>query len=187
MKPLANNSIDINQDIIERCLQGDRQAQFRLYSLYADKMLNVAHRMTGSKEEAEDILQESFIDAFTRLNTFRFEASFGSWLKRIVVNKTINRYRMRKLELTFIESYDFIQIPDKDEEEDYPEHLTVEKVKSAMNALPEGARIIFNLYLFEGYQHAQIAEALNISVSTSKTQYRYAKLKIKEYLKEVEL
>ena len=184
MIPLANKSIDINQDVIEQCLQGDRQAQFRLYSLYADKMLNVAYRMTNSREEAEDILQESFIDAFTRLNTFRFEASFGSWLKRIVVNKTINRCRMKKLELTFIESYDFIQVPDKDTADDYLEHLTVDKVKTAMNALPEGARIVFDLYLFEGYQHAQIAEALNISVSTSKTQYRYAKLKIREYLKE---
>ncbi|MFB6342651.1 RNA polymerase sigma factor [Saccharicrinis sp. FJH62] len=181
---MAKKSIDINQDVIEQCLQGDRQAQFRLYSLYADKMLNVAHRMTNSREEAEDILQESFIDAFTRLNTFRFEASFGSWLKRIVVNKTINRYRMKKPELTFIESYDFFQVPDLETTEDYPDNLTVEKVKNAMNDLPEGARIVFDLYLFEGYQHAQIADVLNISVSTSKTQYRYAKLKIREYLKE---
>ena len=187
MIPLAKKSIDINQNVIERCLKADRKAQFQLYSLYADNMLNVAYRMTNSREEAEDILQESFIDAFARLNTFRFEASFGSWLKRIVVNKTINRYRMKKLELTFIENYDFIQLPDKETTEDYPEGLTVEKVKLAMNALPEGARIVFDLFLFEGYQHAQIAESLNISVSTSKTQYRYAKLKIREYLKEDEL
>ncbi|MFB6319076.1 RNA polymerase sigma factor [Saccharicrinis sp. FJH54] len=181
---MAKKSIDINKDVIEQCLNGDRQAQFRLYSLYADNMLNVAYRMTNSREEAEDILQESFIDAFTRLNTFRFEASFGSWLKRIVVNKTINRYRMKKLKLTFIESYDFMHLPDEDTGQDYPDNLTVDKVKNAMNTLPEGARIVFNLFLFEGYQHAQIAETLNISVSTSKTQFRYAKLKIREYLKE---
>lgn len=171
----------MNRNIIEQCLKGDRQAQFQLYSLYADSMLNVAYRMLNSREDAEDILQESFVEAFTNLHSFRFESSFGSWVKRIVVNKTINRFRQRKPDLTFIESYDFLN--QASEADDINNRLTIETVKKAMQNLPEGARVVFNLFLFEGFQHQQIADALNISVSTSKTQYRYAKLKIRESLK----
>jgi RNA polymerase sigma-70 factor (ECF subfamily) len=154
--------------------------------LYADAMLNVAYRITGNREDAEDILQEAFIDAFTKLNQFRFEATFGSWLKRIVVNKTINTIKKRKPDFTFIDDFEFLQIADNDKHDDSEPMMTVEHVKRAMENLPEGSKFVFNLYLFEGYKHQQIAELLNISESTSKTQYRYAKLKIREYLKHVE-
>lgn len=179
---MAKRRIDINKKLIEQSLEGDRKAQHKLYTLYADAMLNVAYRITNNKEDAEDVLQEAFIDAFTKLHTFRFESTFGSWLKRIVVNKTINRFRQQKLDLAYLGDHDLSQIPDLQESEAYA-GLSVDKVKGAMQNLPEGARVVFDLILFEGYKHKQIAEVLNISVSTSKTQYRYAKLKMKEYLK----
>lgn len=168
-------------------MRGDRRAQHELYTLYADAMLNVAYRMTGNREDAEDILQDAFIEAFTKLDKFRFEATFGSWLKRIVINKTINRFKMRKLNLSFIEDYDFFQIEDEPSQGEPEPEMTVQKIKEAMNDLPEGSKLVFNLFLFEGYKHSQIADILQISESTSKTQYRYAKLKIREYLKHVEV
>lgn len=187
MKPLAKKEFDIHRNIIEKCLHGDRKAQYELYTLYAGAMLNVAFRMTGSREDAEDILQEAFVDAFTKLDRFRFEASFGSWLKRIVVNKTINKLKARKLEMSFIDDHEHIQIADDEISVQEDSHMSVENVKKAMHALPEGAKLVFNLFLFEGYKHTQIAEVLNISESTSKTQYRYAKLKVREYLKHVDV
>jgi RNA polymerase sigma factor (sigma-70 family) len=186
MKHLAKKEYDIHRTLVEKCLTGDRRAQFELYTLYSGAMLNVAYRMLGSREDAEDILQEAFVDAFTKLSDFRFEASFGSWIKRIVVNRCINRTKSRKQVLTFIDDYGFMQIAD-DECHDEECEMTVAKIKEGITTLPEGSRMVFNLYLFEGYAHAQIAEMLGISESTSKTQYRYAKLKLREYLKHVEV
>ena len=172
---------DIHRELIELSKAGNSKAQYQLYQLYAKAMFNVCYRMLNSREEAEDMLQESFTEAFLKLQTFRYESSFGAWLKRIVVNKTINEMKRRKTELILNES-----LPEPAENNDSDIDTTglgVEDVRKAMEKLPEGYRVIFSLYLLEGYDHGEIAEILNITESTSKSQYHRAKQKIKEILK----
>ena len=171
---------EIHRDILEMSLAGDPRAQYQIYQLYSKAMYNICYRMMNNREEAEDMLQESFSEAFLRLGTFRFESAFGAWLKRITVNKCINALKKRKANLVSVE-----EVPDQqsfeDEEQDIPA-LSVENVRDAMEKLPEGYRIIFSLYLLEGYDHAEISQIMGISEATSKSQYSRARQRIKEIL-----
>lgn len=139
--------------------------------------------MVNNREEAEDLLQDSFCDAFTKLDTFRFESSFGLWLKKIVVNRCINWMHKKKIQLVFPDKIDE-ETRNTESEVDYEEiTLDVNKVHEAIKQLPEGYRVIFSLYALEGYDHAEISEIMGISESTSKSQYLRAKNRIKEILK----
>ncbi len=173
---------DINKDIIERSKKGNRQAQYQLYKLYSRAMFNICYRMMNDRSDAEDMLQESFSEAFRRLDSFRFESTFGAWLKMIVINKCINEIKRKKAQLEFFDDMS----PFEDEEdltEEQETGLSPERIKKAMDGLPKGSRMIFSLYLLEGYDHQEISEILNISESNSKTQYMRAKQRIKEILK----
>jgi len=173
---------DISRDIIERSKKGNRQAQYQLYSLYSKAMFNICYRMMNDRAEAEDMLQESFSEAFRRLDSFRYESTFGAWLKMIVINKCINEIKRRKAQLEFFE--DMSPFEDEEDVRDEQETgLSPEKIKKAMEGLPKGSRMIFSLYLLEGYDHQEISGILNISESNSKTQYMRAKQRIKEILK----
>lgn len=175
---------DIHRDIIEKSKAGDAAAQYRLYKLYAKAMFNIAYRIMNNREEAEDMLQESFSHAFQRLNSFRYESSFGSWLKRIVINHCLNEIKRRKADLQFFEDMNlFHQKPDDDINE-YETGLSVDSIRKAMDHLPNGSKMIFSLYLLEGYDHREISQILNISESNSKSQYMRAKRKVKEILNE---
>jgi RNA polymerase sigma-70 factor (ECF subfamily) len=136
--------------------------------------------MMNSHEEAEDQLQESFTEAFIRLHSFRFESAFGAWLKRITVNKCINALKKRKADLVTMSD-----IPEKQAEEEVGDvsGLTVENVRKALEKLPEGYRVIFSLYLLEGYDHVEISEIMGISEETSKSQYSRARQRMKEIIK----
>jgi RNA polymerase sigma-70 factor (ECF subfamily) len=173
---------DIHKEIIELCKAGNSRAQQQLYQLYSKAMFNICYRMMNRREEAEDMLQESFTEAFVKLTTFRYESSFGAWLKRIVINRCINELKRRKAELVLTEN-----IPDKNPEIDDNDfettRLKVNDVIRAMEQLPEGYRIIFSLYLLEGYDHSEIAQIMGITESTSKSQFSRAKQKLKEILK----
>ena len=139
--------------------------------------------MVNNREEAEDLLQDSFCDAFTKLDTFRFESSFGIWLKKIVVNRCINWIRKKKISLVFPETIDE-EGHSTDSDIDYEQiNMDVNKIHLAIGQLPEGYRIIFSLYALEGYDHAEISDIMGISESTSKSQYLRAKKRIKEILK----
>jgi RNA polymerase sigma-70 factor (ECF subfamily) len=171
---------DIHKDIIERSKKGDAKAQYDLYSRYAKAMFNTCYRMMNNVETAEDMLQESFSEAFRRLDSFRYESTFGAWLKRIVVNRCINEIKRKKVELSFVE--DMSPFGNRADDPDDGTELTVEGIKKAMQQLPAGSRMIFSLYLLEGYDHREIAEILGVSESNSKSQYMRAKRKIKEIL-----
>lgn len=171
---------DTHHELITACLRNDRKAQQQLYQLYAKAMLNVGFRMLHSREDAEDVLQEAFADAFRRLSSFRFESTFGAWLKRIVINRCINHLRKKKADLQFLD--DMQLFANRPEEESETAELSIDRVKNAMQNLPSGSRIIFSLYLLEGYDHQEISEILNISVSNSKTQYMRAKNRVKALL-----
>lgn len=173
----------IQDELVKRCLQGDRDAYFLLYKQYSKSMFNVGYRIVRDEAEAEDVLQEAFISAFRNLSHYRGDATFGAWLKRIVVNKAINAVNKRRME-RFPENQEIDVIEESEEILDFP--FTVEKVKQAIEQLPDGYRMVLSLYLLEGYDHGEIAEILGISESTSKSQFNRSKKKLKEILQNIE-
>jgi RNA polymerase sigma factor (sigma-70 family) len=180
---LLKKQIDINRQLVEESIKGSIKAQHQLYKLYADAMYYTCYNMMRNREEAEDMLQESFTDAFMKLDKFKFDSTFGTWLKRIVVNRCINEIKRKKTELEFTDNMETFE--EKYIEEDkISTELSVEAIKAAMTQIPEGSRIVFQLYLLEGYDHREIAEILGVSESNSKSQYMVAKRKIKEILKD---
>jgi RNA polymerase sigma factor (sigma-70 family) len=174
---------DIHREIIELSKVGNQKAQFQLYHLYSKAMFNICYRMLNNLEEAEDMLQEAFCDAFIKLDSFRYESSFGAWLKKIMINKCINSISKRKVELVFPENLGEAGLKEEEKVDDEDIEMDIMKVRKAIEQLPDGYRIIFSLYALEGYDHTEISEIMNISESTSKTQYLRAKQKIKEILK----
>jgi len=175
---------DIHKEFIERSKLGDSAAQYRLYKLYSKAMFNICMRMMNNREEAEDMLQDSFTHAFARLSSFRYESSFGSWLKRIVINHCLNEIKRRKADLKFFDDMSMFDKQEEPGEEEYGQGMTVENIRQAMEHLPNGSKMIFSLYLLEGYDHVEISQILNISESNSKSQYMRARRKIKEILKD---
>lgn len=173
---------DIHEKLIEASKRGDNPARRQLYELYARAMFNICYRMMNSREDAEDVLQDAFVQAFTKLDTFRYESTFGAWLKRIVINTCINTINKRKVDLLLTDDMYYFSNRSEEEEPELP--LTVKDVERAMEQLPEGGRLIFSLYLLEGYDHVEIAEILGITESTSKSQFMRAKRKVYEILKE---
>lgn len=147
-------------------------------------MFNVCYRLMNNREEAEDMLQEAFTQAFMKLDSFRYESAFGAWLKRIAINTCINAKNKRKVELTFIDEMHHLDRPVQQENDEEEVQLTVAGITKAMEKLPEGGRIIFSLYLLEGYDHGEIAQIMNITESTSKSQFMRAKRRIIEILSE---
>jgi RNA polymerase sigma-70 factor (ECF subfamily) len=177
-----DQAVNIHDDLIKRCQSGDRIAYQRIYQLYSKAMFNICFRITGNDFEAEDALQEGFISAFRSIHSFRGESTFGAWLKRIVVNKAINELKKRKTE--HLNEDNEIDIPDEEDTPDYRESLSVDRVRDSINALPDGYRTVLSLYLIEGYDHQEIAEILEITASTSKSQLNRAKKKLREILSQ---
>ena len=174
--------ISTHRDIVEECKRGNRQAQFELYRLYAKGMYNICLRMVGRESDAEDLLQNSFIDVFTKLHTFRYQSSIGAWIKRIVVNNCINFLKRKRIyfeDLTNNYEYELSH-----QEDDLGGgRVNVDAIKKALFQLPDGYRVVFSLYSLEGYDHKEIAQILNVTEATSKSQYSRAKKKLKELLK----
>lgn len=160
--------------IIEACKKGDSKAQLEIYKRYYKAMYNVSLRILNNTAEAEDVMQESFLSAFQRLDTFKGEVSFGAWLKKIVVNRSLDILKVRK---TLISIDSAPEIEDDSTPEDYfrQDELSLEIIKKAINELPDGYRIVLTLYLIEGYDHDEISQILEISNATSRTQYHRAK------------
>lgn len=174
---------DIHRPLVEECKSGNRKAYNELYNSYARAMYNICYRMMNNAEDARDMLQEGFLDAFRRIESFRFESTFGAWLKKIVINKCINALEKKKVTWSDEEiSEDYVSADENETINEEELHLSVERVKKAMNRLPEGARVIFSLYLLEGYDHTEISEILHISESTSKTQFMRARQMVKEFM-----
>lgn len=171
--------LDKHVSLINECRQGSRQAQFEIYKLYAKAMFNISLRIVNHHAEAEDVLQESFLDAFMRIKEFRSETTFGLWLKQIVINNSITCLRKRKLDLVPIDDTDIAEVPREDNED---LELQVEQVKKAVAMLPDGYRVVLSLYLFEGYDHEEIAHILKISENTSRSQYMRAKQRLNRLL-----
>jgi RNA polymerase sigma factor (sigma-70 family) len=174
--------IDKHYNLVVECKQGSKKACYELYRLYSKAMLNIAYRIVGNVGEAEDVLQEAFLHAFNKVHDFRQETTFGLWLKQIVVSRSINLLRKRKLEWTDLEDEKMMNIPDEEVDDDEETHYKVTQVKEAMKELPEGYRVVLSLYLLEGYDHEEIGQILNITENTSRTQFLRAKRKLGEIL-----
>ena len=175
---------NIHQDLIDGCRAGDQKAQFQVYKLYYKAMYNTSLRIVNDSMEAEDVMQEAFLSAFEKISTYQGTVSFGAWLKRIVVNRSLDVLGKRKAIFEDIETHTGLR-DDSPDEVSYKEDLEskVEEVKAAIERLPEGYRVILSLYLIEGYDHDEIAEMLNISSSTSRSQLSRAKQKLVSEIK----
>ena len=171
---------DTHREIVEACMGGSRRAQFQLYKLYSKAMYNICLRMLNNEADAEDMLQNSFMDVFSKLHYFRFESSIGAWIKRIVVNNCINFLKKKRLAIVEMGEKD---IPQETMTNNWGDvKMSVTTIHQAIGFLPDGYRVILNLYLLEGYDHQEIGEILGISPSTSKSQYSRAKKKLREIL-----
>jgi len=173
---------NIHAEIIDRCIKGDQKAFYEIYNLYAKAMFNTCFRIIGNQEVAEDVLQEAFVNAFKNIRSYQGKAAFGAWLKKIVVNKAISYLRKQQLELVQLENHVEPKYETEIDDMDLP--LKAETIREAIRKLPNGFRVVFSLYLLEGYDHKEISEILEISESTSKSQYNRAKKKLKEILKK---
>jgi RNA polymerase sigma factor (sigma-70 family) len=173
-----------HDELVERCRQGDRRSYGELYQKYSKAMFNTSLRIVNNTADAEDVLQESFVDAFGAIDSFAYKSTFGAWMKRIVINKSINALRKRKMQIIDIEKTSAVYLP---EEENYDEEelkFKVEEIKKAVKDLPNGYRTVISLHLFEGYDQEEIAEILQISHATVRTQYMRAKQKLLLLIKQ---
>ncbi len=165
---------------LEKLKQKDVLACKQLYLQYADAMYNVCLRILQHQAEAEDALQEAFIKVFNNIQQYRNESSIGSWIKQIVTNTCLNVLKKRKI--IFNELDDNVELSETESENNNETNFSIDDIKKAIEELPQGYRVVFNLYMFEDYSHRQIADMLEISESTAKTQLFKAKRKLKELL-----
>jgi len=180
---LSKKVNNIHQELIDACFENNQKAQFEIYKLYYKAMYNSAFRILNDKMEAEDVMQEAFLDAFRKIHQYDGSATFGAWLKRIVINKSIDALKKIKnfesldtVEKTIVENND----------EDYNEVISykIDEIRKCMGQLPEAYRVILSLYLLEGYDHEEIARIMDISYNASRTKYSRARQKLLLLLKQ---
>lgn len=174
---------NIHQEIIEQCRQGDAKAQFQLYKLYYKGMYSVARRIINDDMEAEDVMQEAFLKAFRKIGTYRGEVSFGSWLKKIVVNRSLDHLKKKKIIFEEVNERN-AQIADYQMES---VEIDEKAIRKAIQDLPDNYRVVLSLFLLEGYDHEEISQILGISNSASRVQLLRAKNKLRELLKDKEI
>jgi RNA polymerase sigma factor (sigma-70 family) len=174
--------LNIHAPLIEECKKGSSKAQFMLYNQYSKAMYNLAYRMMNNREDAEDILQETFTECFRNIASFRFESTFGAWLKSILMNRCINQIRKKKADLVYYETLPVVAADEEDTETAYD----TTRIFKGIEQLPDGYRIVLTLYLLEGYDHTEISQIMGISESTSKSQYSRAREKLRSILSKTE-
>ena len=170
-----------DEELIEGCCKGSQHAQQQLYDTYSSRMYAVALRYTKMQQEAEDILQEAFIKVFKHIKTFRRDSSLGYWIKRIVINTALNHQRSK---LYLYPMVDVTDLQMNNGRESILSTLSYEDLLGLVRRLPTGCQVIFNLYAIEGYKHHEIAEMLEISEGTSKSQYSRAKSLLQNWIEE---
>ena len=168
--------------LIQRCKNNNRKAQLELYNMYCDAMYVIAYRYIKDTAQAEDAMQEAFINAFTKLHQFTGEVTFGAWLKKIVINKCLDVLKAKKLELVSLN--EAITAQDIEEHDwEVSTVLSIDQIKKAIQTLKEKYSIPLLLFLVEGYDHQEIAQILNITPVSSRTAVHRGKKKLQEILK----
>jgi RNA polymerase sigma-70 factor (ECF subfamily) len=177
---ITGSRTDLERDLVERCIRNDRTAQHELYHRYCDAMFSTAYRVMNNRDDAHDVLQDSFIQVFRDIKQYRFESSLGSWIKTIVIRTSLRQlYKNRKLAFADMEdlsSEASILIPDT---------LSSEYLEKVILSLPDGYRTVFLLTEVEGYTHEETANILGISIGTSKSQLHHAKNMLKRRLSSI--
>lgn len=176
----------VESKIVEGCIAGKRKSQNQLYQKYASKMLGICLRYSGNMAEAEDILHDGFIKVFKNIKSFRQDGSFEGWIRRIMVNTAINHFNKRK-KIKFLEEdiseYEW-QLVEEQTNESY-NSVDPKVILDIIQQLPEGYRVVINLFAIEGYSHKEISTILNVSENTSKSQLFKARRKIRQKLIEL--
>lgn len=171
-------------ELVERCKNGDSSAYKALYQQYAKAMYNTCLRILNNVTDAEDVLQESFTEAFKSLSSFEYRTSFGGWLKQICVNRSVNLLKKKKIAWVHIEQPENYSLPGDMGPDEEDISLQVTNVKKAILQLPDGYRTVLTLYLLEGYDHEEMAGILGVAESTTRSQYIRAKQKLIQLLKK---
>lgn len=166
--------------LVHRIKKKDILAMRSLYERYSKEMLATSYRITNDLQESEDILQEAFLDSFEKINQLKDYSKYGSWLKMIIVNKSLATIKKR-VHFQDVELAE--DIPDEDH--DLSRSFSFAELQKVIQELPEGCRQVFSFYLLEDCKHKEIAEMLDISISTSKSQYRYAIKLLRENLTQI--
>jgi RNA polymerase sigma factor (sigma-70 family) len=157
-------------ELIKGCIKGDGHCQKALFNRYASPLLGVCQRYARNKEDAEDILQDSFVKIFGKLEQFKGEGSFEGWMRRVTVNTALKKYTVSRYTKEFSVEQIFEVAEANTEASSNFSHLSEKDLLALINSLPDGYRLIFNLYVIEGYQHDEIGKMLNIQASTSRSQ-----------------
>lgn len=160
------------EQLVISCLKGEKSSQRQFYDLYARKMMGVCLRYANDVEDAEDFLQEGFIKVFEKLNSFEFKGSLEGWVRKIIINTILDKIRQQG-KVGFTEHIDLAN--SLEDNTSIYHQLNAKELLKIIQELPIGYRTVFNLYAIEGYQHNEISKMLNISESTSKSQYIKAK------------
>jgi len=171
--------------LVRQCIDGQTSAYRVLYERYSKAMFNTALRIVNKTADAEDVLQDSFTDAFMQLSSFEHKSTFGAWLKQIVVFKSIAL--LKKQRMSFVDMEKAEDLSDENELDEADIWYTIDMIKQTMQQLPDGYRTVLSLYLFEGYDHEEISEILGVAQSTVRTQYIRAKQKLLKLLKKGEV
>lgn len=171
---------DFNEkELINNCIQGDRKAQKTLYEKYARIMFGVCLRYSNGYEEAKDILQDGFVKVFTKLGQYNFSGSFEGWMKRVFVNTALEFYRVNKNHMNHSDVDSAYNNPHHDFT---LENISKKEILEVLNKMAPGYRTVLNMYIIEGYSHAEIAEMLGISEGTSKSQLSRARVLLQDAL-----
>ena len=168
-------------ELIKGCSRGEASCEKELYDRYASRMLGVCHRFARNSADAEDILQDAFIKVFGKMQQFKSEGSFEGWIRRIVVNTAIKKYSLTRYDKE-ISGY---EISDHTQPVSDPTafgYLSEKDLLALINDLPDGYRLIFNLYVIDGYQHDEIAQMLGIQPGTSRSQLVKARLMLQKQI-----
>ena len=175
----------LQTELIEACKRNDRKAQMQLYNKYCDGMYYVALRFLKNAHDAEEAMQEGFIQAFLKLHQFTGEVTFGAWLKRIVINKSIDMLKAKKLELVAINEQ-VLGTVDEHNDWSVDDGITLDQIKEAIEELPERYRYAVMLFLVEGYDHQEISEILEITEVASRTLVHRGKKKLQDKIRNFE-
>lgn len=171
--------------LLKACLKNDQVAQCAIYDRYYKAMYNTAFRIVKNTAEAEDIMQDSFLKAFTRIETYNAEASFGSWLKRIVINDSLSAYKKQKRRAEEPLEQQLYKIEDKHTESVHNEQKKqLKQVLKTMNTLKENYRICLTLHLIEGYDYHEVSSMLDISYANCRTMISRAKESLRKKLSQ---
>lgn len=168
--------------LIKECKKGNQKAQMQVYNLYCEAMFYISFRYLKNEEDAKEVMQEGFLKAFSKLESYRKNISFGAWLKRIIINQCIDVLKKKKLETVSLESYP-LEIAN-DDDWDFDVEITKEMILKKIEELNQKYQLVVKLYLLEGYDHTEISEILSIPVKTSRTHLRRGKIQLRELLKK---